>query len=68
MPQRFVALTASTSPGLTSRVTRGRWKYVVVHHSGTQMGNPKGMDEYHRNHLHFDLGCHGKTCTYRICE
>ena len=22
----------------------------------------------HRNHFHLDLSCHGKTCTYRICE
>ena len=22
----------------------------------------------HEDHFHFDLGCHGKTCTARICE
>jgi len=22
----------------------------------------------HRDHFHLDLGCHGKTCTYRLCE
>ena len=22
----------------------------------------------HRDHLHLDLGCHGKSCTARICE
>ncbi|MEM7214882.1 MAG: extensin family protein [Pseudomonadota bacterium] len=22
----------------------------------------------HADHFHFDLGCHGKTCTYKICE
>lgn len=22
----------------------------------------------HRDHLHVDLGCHGKTCTSRLCE
>ena len=22
----------------------------------------------HRDHLHVDLGCHGKKCTYRLCE
>lgn len=22
----------------------------------------------HFDHLHVDLGCHGKTCTYRLCE
>lgn len=25
-------------------------------------------DVYHETHFHFDLGCHGKTCTYRICQ
>ncbi|MDR3471622.1 MAG: extensin family protein [Devosia sp.] len=22
----------------------------------------------HADHFHLDLGCHGKTCTYRLCE
>ncbi|WP_162142446.1 extensin-like domain-containing protein [Cucumibacter marinus] len=22
----------------------------------------------HKDHLHFDLGCHGRTCTAQICE
>ncbi|MCS7063704.1 MAG: N-acetylmuramoyl-L-alanine amidase [Methylacidiphilales bacterium] len=30
------------------RVKRGRWKYVVVHHSGASSGNAKIMDSYHR--------------------
>jgi hypothetical protein len=25
-------------------------------------------NQYHRDHLHFDLGCHGKGCTYLLCE
>ena len=25
-------------------------------------------DQYHRDHFHFDLGCHGRNCTYLICE
>jgi len=25
-------------------------------------------DKFHQNHFHVDLGCHGKTCSYRICE
>lgn len=25
-------------------------------------------DEHHRDHLHFDLGCHGKACDFRICQ
>lgn len=27
-----------------------------------------GADEYHQSHIHVDIGCHGKTCTYRICQ
>ncbi|WP_321502296.1 extensin family protein [Breoghania sp.] len=29
--------------------------------------SPEG-DAYHQDHLHLDQGCHGKTCTYRICQ
>ena len=25
-------------------------------------------NQYHRDHLHFDLGCHGRGCTYLLCE
>ncbi len=25
-------------------------------------------DEWHQDHFHLDQGCHGKTCTYRICQ
>ncbi|EEA95807.1 extensin family protein [Pseudovibrio sp. JE062] len=25
-------------------------------------------DRYHRDHLHFDQGCHGKDCKYRVCK
>lgn len=27
-----------------------------------------GADDYHESHIHVDIGCHGKTCTYRICQ
>jgi hypothetical protein len=30
-------------------VKAGRWKHVVVHHSGTTEGTMKGMDRYHRD-------------------
>lgn len=30
-------------------VVPGRWKYVVVHHSGTPSGNAKIFDYFHRN-------------------
>lgn len=25
-------------------------------------------DRYHQDHLHFDQGCHGKGCKYRVCK
>ncbi|MEJ8474659.1 extensin family protein [Roseibium algae] len=25
-------------------------------------------DPNHKSHFHFDSGCHGKSCTYRICQ
>ena len=30
-------------------VRRGRWKYIVVHNSGTRQGNARIFDVYHRN-------------------
>ena len=30
------------------RVSKGRWKYVVIHHSATTTGTAKGMEQYHR--------------------
>lgn len=33
----------------------------------TTVLSPDG-DAYHQDHLHLDIGCHGKTCSYRICH
>ena len=30
-------------------VTRGRWRYIVVHNSGTKQGNAAAFEHYHRN-------------------
>jgi len=32
-----------------AKVQRGRWKYIVVHNSGTRQGNARIFDNYHRN-------------------
>ena len=37
-------------------VRRGRWKYIVIHHSGTACGTVKGMDAYHREVRHMENG------------
>lgn len=39
-----------------TRVTPGRWDYIVVHHSATPMGTPQGMDRYHREQRHMENG------------
>ena len=33
----------------------------------TTVLSPEG-DEFHKSHLHVDIGCHGKDCTYLICQ
>lgn len=37
-------------------VQRGRWKYIVIHHSGTEVGTMAGMDAYHRERRHMENG------------
>src|SRR5208283_552858 len=32
-----------------ARVARNRWRYIVVHNSGTRQGNARIFDYYHRN-------------------
>ncbi len=31
-----------------ARVRRGRWKYIIIHNSGTRQGNARIFDVYHR--------------------
>jgi LysM repeat protein len=37
-------------------VRAGRWKYIVIHHSGVDEGTVKGMDRYHREVRHMENG------------
>ncbi len=37
-------------------VKRGRWKYVIVHNSGTRQGNARIFDLYHRRVRHMQNG------------
>ncbi|MGC1478975.1 MAG: peptidoglycan recognition family protein, partial [Chthoniobacterales bacterium] len=32
-----------------AKVKKGRWKYIIVHNSGTRQGNAKAFDNYHKN-------------------
>jgi len=36
-------------------------------HSFSTVLGPES-NAYHSDHFHFDLGCHGKACTYLLCE
>jgi murein DD-endopeptidase MepM/ murein hydrolase activator NlpD len=40
----------------TARVAPGRWRYIVVHHSGVDEGTVKSMDRYHREERHMENG------------
>lgn len=49
-PNRHPKLTATVQQAIDNApVRRRRWKYIVIHHSATDAGSMKGMDEYHRN-------------------
>lgn len=37
-------------------VQAGRWKHIVIHHSGTPVGSGKGMDRYHREERGMENG------------
>ena len=39
-----------------AHVRAGRWKYIVVHNSGTRQGNARIFDYYHRNTRHMPNG------------
>ena len=39
-----------------ARVRGGRWKYTVVHNSGTRQGNARIFDFYHRHTRHMPNG------------
>lgn len=39
-----------------TRVTSGRWRWIVIHHSGVSCGTPKGMDRYHREERRMQNG------------
>jgi LysM repeat protein len=38
------------------KVVRGKWRYIVVHHSASSAGSAKSMDLYHRQKRHMENG------------
>jgi len=50
-------LNASVQKAIdVARVSPGRWRYIVIHHSGVDEGTMKGMDRYHREQRHMEHG------------
>jgi hypothetical protein len=67
--ENYTYLTRSVREEIDrARVKRSRWKFIVVHNSGSRQGNAKIFDYYHRHvrkmpnglAYHFVIGCgHG---------
>jgi hypothetical protein len=56
-----LALPSSVQRAIdAAKVRSGRWKYIVIHHSGVDRGTLSGMDRYHREERHMvnGLGYH----------
>jgi hypothetical protein len=48
-PENYRYLTGATIEAIRKApVQRGRWKFVIVHNSGTRQGNARAFDYYHR--------------------
>ncbi len=47
--KRYRYLTPSVRRAIDSaRIQRNRWKYIIIHNSGTRQGNARIFDVYHR--------------------
>lgn len=54
---RYTALPASVQRAIsTAHVQRGRWKQIVIHHSGTAQATIRGMNAYHLKTRHMENG------------
>ncbi len=64
---RFVTVEGGWSDALSSEGRLLRFAHNSACANFTTVLGPEA-NALHRDHLHVDLGCHGKTCTARICE
>jgi LysM repeat protein len=55
-PANPVLSSAVRSAIASAKVRKGRWRYIVLHHSGTANGSMQGMDEYHRSRRRMENG------------
>ncbi|MCS7090209.1 MAG: LysM peptidoglycan-binding domain-containing protein [Verrucomicrobiota bacterium] len=62
IPSGAVAAPVSPLPTRVQRaldrapVRAGRWRHIVIHHSATDMGDPRSMDRYHRQVRNMENG------------
>jgi hypothetical protein len=55
--KKYTYLSASVRAAIdNAKVKKGRWKYIVVHNSGTRQGNARAFDIYHRTVRHMPNG------------
>ncbi|RME72513.1 MAG: LysM peptidoglycan-binding domain-containing protein, partial [Verrucomicrobia bacterium] len=54
-PRRTLPATVQAAID-SAPVRRGRWKYIVIHHSAMDVGSAKGMDRYHREERGMENG------------
>ena len=64
---RFVTVEGGWADALSSEGRLLRFAHDAACAHFTTVLGPEANAE-HRDHLHVDLGCHGKTCTARLCE
>lgn len=64
---RFVTVESGWTDALSSEGRLLRFAHDSACAHFTTVLGPEANAEHH-DHLHVDLGCHGKTCTARLCE
>lgn len=64
---RFVTVAGGWSDALSSEGRLLRFAHDSACAHFTTVLGPEANAQ-HRDHLHVDLGCHGKNCTVRLCE
>jgi len=64
---RFVTVEKGWSDALSPEGRLLRFAHDSACANFTTVLGPEA-NALHRDHLHVDLGCHGKTCTARLCE
>jgi murein DD-endopeptidase MepM/ murein hydrolase activator NlpD len=55
-PARPTALASVQKAIDDAPVAPGRWRYVVIHHSGVDQGDLKSIDRYHKEERHMEHG------------